>query len=67
MITSAKNPRWDNDCEIADLKSCGLPAPSVVRPAKIATIDLGRISGTLGHLPISEAKAVRAFITQSLA
>ena len=49
MITSAENRRWDRDFEIAELGSAGLPAPSVIRPSKIATIEtrhaepLGRI------------------------
>src|SRR5438477_6822421 len=36
MITSADNEPWSSDVAIADLKRAGLPAPSVVRPAKIA-------------------------------
>jgi mRNA interferase MazF len=53
MITSAENRRWPGDLAIADLATAGLPAPSVIRTAKIATIEaadatkLGRISPTL--------------------
>jgi mRNA interferase MazF len=49
MITSAENRRWPGDLAIADLAMAGLPAPSVIRTAKIATIEasdatkLGRI------------------------
>lgn len=39
MITSAENRRWPGDVELADFAAVGLPAPSLVRPAKIATID----------------------------
>ena len=39
MITSAENRRWRGDVAIADIASAGLPAPSVIRTAKIATID----------------------------
>jgi mRNA interferase MazF len=52
MITSARNRGWPGDVAITNLKSAGLPAPSVVRTAKIATIEvsaatgLGRISST---------------------
>ena len=52
MITSAENRAWDGDCAIDDLKSAGLPAQSVVRPCKIATIEarhanrLGKISSS---------------------
>jgi mRNA interferase MazF len=50
MITSAANRGWEGDVEIDDLAIAGLPAPSVVRSAKIATIDssdaerLGRVT-----------------------
>ena len=49
MITSAANRGWEGDVEIVDLAQAGLPAPSVVRTAKIATINsrdaeyLGRV------------------------
>jgi mRNA interferase MazF len=39
MITSAENRSWPEDVPVADLSSAGLPAPSVVRCAKVATID----------------------------
>lgn len=39
MITSAENRGWPGDVEIADLDVAGLPAPSVIRTAKIATIE----------------------------
>ena len=38
MITSAGNASWPADVPITDLRSAGLPSPSVVRCAKIATI-----------------------------
>jgi mRNA interferase MazF len=40
MITSAPNASWPGDVPITDLRSAGLPAPSVVRCAKIATIAI---------------------------
>lgn len=50
MITSADNRRWTDDVPFDDsYEAAGLPAPSLIRPAKIATIDaavatrLGRI------------------------
>ena len=39
MITSAENRSWPGDIALADLARAGLPAPSVIRTAKIATID----------------------------
>ena len=50
MITSADNRGWPGDVDISNLAAAGLPIPSVVRTAKIATIEsadatkLGRIS-----------------------
>jgi mRNA interferase MazF len=42
MITSAENRGWQGDVEIRDAAKAGLPAPSVIRTAKIATIDASR-------------------------
>ena len=39
MITSAENRPWTGDLPIIYLGLAGLPAPSVIRTAKIATID----------------------------
>jgi mRNA interferase MazF len=55
MITSAVNRGWDGDLDVEDLSLAGLPVASVIRTAKIATIDasdaapLGRVDAkTLG-------------------
>lgn len=39
MITSAANRGWPDDVPIDDIVAAGLPAPSVIRSAKIATIE----------------------------
>ena len=39
MITSAENRGWPDDVPVANLKRAGLPVPSLIRSAKIATID----------------------------
>jgi mRNA interferase MazF len=50
MITSAENRGWPGDVAITSLAAAGLPAPSVIRAAKIATINasdatrLGKVS-----------------------
>ena len=50
MITSAENRGWPGDVAVDDLVVAGLPVASVVRTAKIATIEardvqrLGRIA-----------------------
>jgi len=54
IITSAKNRGWPGDVVITNLAAAGLPAPSVIRTAKIATIEavdatrLGNVSATIG-------------------
>ena len=58
MITSADNERWSSDVAITDLARAGLPAPSVVRPAKIACIDPNRIDRRIGHLDRAGARSV---------
>jgi mRNA interferase MazF len=40
MITSAENRGWADDISFGDaFSAAGLPAPSVIRPCKIATIE----------------------------
>lgn len=66
MITSAKNERWVGDIEIADYAACGLPAPSIIRPCKIATIDAGLVLGKLGvvgeSIMISTTSAINSIV-----
>ena len=61
MITSADNRGWPGDVPVGNLAMAGLPFRSVIRTAKIATIEaadaekLGKVSRTLfgqvaGHL-----------------
>lgn len=53
MITSAANRAWPDDVPVTNLAAAGLPAPSVIRTAKIATIEasdaakLGKIQAAL--------------------
>jgi mRNA interferase MazF len=66
MITSAENRRWDSDVAVSDLTVAGLPAPSLVRPAKLATVDRMRIVRRIGKLPVKDARAVAAQIKKFL-
>ena len=59
MITSAENRGWPDDVRISDLPTAGLPAPSIVRAAKIATVD-ARDAQRLGTLPVADRKAVES-------
>jgi mRNA interferase MazF len=51
MVTSAENPAWIGDIALPDHAAVGLPVPSVIRPAKIATVEIGFISRRIGTLP----------------
>jgi mRNA interferase MazF len=50
MITSQANRGWPGDVPVSDLLLSGLPSPSVVRTAKIATIE-ARETERIGMLP----------------
>ena len=57
MITSAENRSWPEDVGVSDLVTAGLPAPSVVRSAKIATIE-ARDAERIGALPRADRRKV---------
>jgi mRNA interferase MazF len=65
MITSAANRGWPADVPISDLGAAGLPIPSIVRPAKIATIE-ARDAERLGILPRADRDALRHFVRRML-
>ena len=66
MITSAENRRWDDDVPVSDPETAGLPAPSVVRCAKIATIE-ARDAERIGGLPRADRRKVAEYLTRALA
>lgn len=57
MVTSAENRPWPDDVEIADYQLAGLPAASLIRCAKIATID-ARDADPLGRASDSDIRTV---------
>jgi mRNA interferase MazF len=65
MITSAENRGRPGDVLVSDLQTAGLPAPSIVRPAKIATVE-ARDAEFLGTLPVPDRAAVVAFFCRVL-
>lgn len=67
MVTSAVNRRWDCDVDISDLKATGLPAPSRIRPVKIATVDVSRVVRVIGRLTAADTKALKAKLATLLA
>jgi mRNA interferase MazF len=66
MITAAENRRWEGDVEIPEAAAAGLPIPSVVRTAKIATIDRARAEPR-GRVAPETLAAVRANMRARLA
>lgn len=65
MITSAAHRGWSGDVVISDLEGAGLPAPSIVRPAKLATID-SRDAERLGILAQKDRGPVRGYLRERL-
>ncbi|MFN9928106.1 MAG: type II toxin-antitoxin system PemK/MazF family toxin [Phenylobacterium sp.] len=65
MITSAANRGWPGDVDF-DHVEAGLPAESVVRTEKVATVDAAELQ-PLGRLPETSWAQVRARIVSILA
>jgi mRNA interferase MazF len=65
MITSAENRGWGGDVPISDPTTAGLSAPSIVRPAKIATIE-ARDAERLGELTWDDRAAVADYLRERL-
>jgi mRNA interferase MazF len=53
MITSAENRGWPDDVPVTNLEMAGLPSPSLIRSAKIATIEAVDAS-KLGRVPAAQ-------------
>ena len=66
MITSSENRGWSGDVAVSDLKVSGLPVASIVRTAKIATIE-ARESDRVGILPRGDREAVSTHLQTVLA
>ena len=58
MITSAQNPSWEGDVLVTNLRATGLPVPSVVRPAKVMSLNTSRIVRRIGSLPKADRENV---------
>lgn len=65
MITSAQNRAWAGDVAVESSGRAGLPAPSVIRGAKIATIDAGNAT-LLGKVSARTRRRVIAGIARGL-
>jgi len=65
MITSADNRAWPWDVPVSDLVTAGLPAPSVVRCAKLAAIEAVHAE-RLGELAVADRLSVATNLTLAL-
>lgn len=65
MITSAGNRGWPGDLDITDLVAAGLPVASVIRTAKIATIESADAS-RLGKISAATLKQVSRQIGRTI-
>ena len=63
---AAQNRRWDDDIVVSHLGEAGLPAPSVIRCAKIATIA-AQGAERIGVLARSDRGKVTAHLARILA
>jgi mRNA interferase MazF len=63
MITSAARKSWAGDLEIEDLEGAGLPVPSVIRCAKMATIE-SHHAERIGSLSKLQLKLVTNMLTR---
>lgn len=58
MITSDRGARHSADVSISDLTKAGLPAPSLVRASKLATIEPARVVRVAGALSRADLGSV---------
>jgi mRNA interferase MazF len=66
MITSAENRAWPEDIPFGDTYAkAGLPAPSFIRPCKLATIESGHAE-KIGRVNADLMEKVAKFLLRSL-
>lgn len=65
MITSAENRGWPGDVAVSNLVTAGLPVASVIRTAKIATIEAADATA-LGHITATAMRRVAAHVGKVL-
>lgn len=66
MVTSAENAGWPCDILIGSTLAAGLRTESVIRPWKLATVDLGRIIRVAGRISSEERTRVIAAVNDAL-
>lgn len=65
MITNAQRQAWPGDLPVTDLGQAGLPIPSVIRTAKLATLETGSAE-RIGRVSDNEIAAVLDQMRQHL-
>jgi len=66
MVTSAENRPWPDDVPFGETYAkAGLPAPSVIRPCKLATIEASHAE-KIGRLDAGLMQRVADFLIRSL-
>lgn len=66
MITSASNAGWKCDIAVAESQATGLTAPSVIRPWKLATVDVSRIVRIAGRISTGEQASLSQMLRDTL-
>lgn len=66
MITSASNHARPDDIALAANAKTGLPAASLIRVSKIATIEPERVVRVAGRIDTNSARLIKDFIELSL-
>jgi mRNA interferase MazF len=66
MVTSADNAGWPCDIAIDVLSDAGLPAPSIIRPWKLATVDASRIVRVAGRIAPASLSRLMSEIANGL-
>jgi mRNA interferase MazF len=65
MITNAKRKPWPGDIQVADHRSAGLPIPSLIRSAKLATLETAG-ADKIGRVPDANLSEVQLKIREHL-
>jgi len=65
MITSARHAPWPHDVVVSTLDGTGLSHASIVRPAKLATLD-ARLAEPIGRLAGADRDGVRTALRARL-
>ncbi len=66
MITSATNLKKPDDITLPASAKTGLPAASLIRPCKIATIEPERVVRVIGEVDLAAQKAIRRLFVDAI-